>query len=56
MKFYLIYKWNGRANFHSTILIGIETDLEKAKSKFEKLKSENTETTVTFELKEFIQE
>lgn len=40
MKYYLIYKWNGRANQHTCDLVRIETDIEQAKVHFKKLKEE----------------
>lgn len=56
MKYYLIYKWNGRANQHACNLVRIETDHDKAKTFIKKLKEENTISTVTFELRELIQD
>lgn len=54
MKYYLLYRWCGR--LHTCELIRIETDIEQAKVHFKKLKDENTISTVTFELRELIQD
>lgn len=51
MKYYLIYKFNGRV--HTANLVRIETTLEAAKFHMALLKAENESLTVTFELREF---